>query len=142
MSIANLNEKSSSELLAIYNARATKPLRRWAGKKSALVERIRRLEPAEKPEKRAERDGSIRAFCDELLLEVNSVDEKSKRPLGLPYSEILRRVKAKFPEAETSINCLRWYATKLNNRHRGKNPKAKVQLPQRPTAPRPKKAAA
>ena len=136
----NLNEMSGPELLAVYNEHTEKPIKRWAKKRSELLARVRAL--TQSAPKRPGRDGSIRTYCDELLLKVNSVDVKSKRPLGLPYSEILKRVHDRFPGAETSVNCLRWYATKLNNRHRGRNPKAKVLLPERPTASRQKKTAA
>jgi hypothetical protein len=72
--------------------------------------------------------GAIRQLCEKLLLEVKGSDPETKRPLGLPYATILERVQSKFPEAETSLNCLRWYATKLN-KQTGKD---RVQMPVRP----------
>lgn len=74
--------------------------------------------------------GAIREECEKLLLKVKGTDVETKRPLGLPYSEILAAVQAKFPEAETSLNCLRWYATKLNKQ----TGKEKVVMPVRPKA--------
>lgn len=74
--------------------------------------------------------GAIRQMCEELLLKAKGTDEATKRPLGLPYSEILDKVQAKYPTAGTSVNCLRWYATKLN-KQTGKD---KVVMPVRPKA--------
>ncbi len=74
--------------------------------------------------------GAIRRHCEELLLKVKGTDPETKRPLGLPYSEILNAVTSKFPEAATSLNCLRWYATKMNKR----TGKEKVVMPIRPKA--------
>lgn len=71
--------------------------------------------PAKKSSTDVER-GAIRRECEELLLKTKGTDPKSKRPLGLPYAEILDKVQKKFPGAETSLNCLRWYATKMNKR--------------------------
>lgn len=89
---------------------------------------------AKKPAKAAKagdiKRGAIREMCERLLLEVKGSDPETKRPLGLPYSAILDKVRAKFPEAETSLNCLRWYATKLN-KQTGKD---RVQMPVRPKA--------
>lgn len=74
--------------------------------------------------------GAIRRHCEELLLKVKGTDPETKRPLGLPYSEILDAVTKKFPEAATSLNCLRWYATKMNKR----TGKEKVVMPIRAKA--------
>lgn len=74
--------------------------------------------------------GAIRRYCEDMLLKAKGTDEKSKRPLGLPYSEILDAVQKKFPKSETSLNCLRWYATKMNKR----TGKERVVMPVRPKA--------
>jgi len=81
--------------------------------------------------------GAIRRFCEELLLKTRGTDPETKRPMGLPYSDILAKVAEKFPSAETSLNCLRWYATKMNKRTGAE----KVQMPVRPKA-KPEAAAA
>jgi len=72
--------------------------------------------------------GAIRQYCEELLLKSKGVDPDTKRPLGLPYADILAAVTKRFPEAATSLNCLRWYATKMNKRVG----KEKVVMPVRP----------
>jgi len=140
--MTDLTTKKNPELVTIYNGlNPPKQLKGYKGKKGLLIARIEALRSGPAKAGRATRDGSIRAYCESLLLEANSVDAKTKRPLGLPYDEILRRVAKRFPEAETSVNCLRWYATKLNNQHRDKrNPRLKVILPDRPTAQRRKAA--
>jgi len=91
-----------------------KPAKKAAAKKKAKADGVKR--------------GAIRELCEKLLLEVRGTDEKSKRPLGLPYGKILAKVQEKFPEAETSLNCLRWYATKLNKQ----TGKERVVMPIRP----------
>lgn len=85
---------------------------------------------AKAPKKPEGDRGAIRKFCEEKLLHVKSTDPETKRPMGLPYSEILSAVTKKFPDAETSLNCLRWYATKLNKR----TGRDKVVMPLRPKA--------
>ncbi len=74
--------------------------------------------------------GAIRRYCEELLLKAKGTDEKTKRPLGMPYATILEAVQKKFPKADTSLNCLRWYATKMNKR----TGKERVVMPMRPKA--------
>jgi len=83
-----------------------------------------------KAEKPASDRGAIRRYSEELLLKVKGTDPETKRPLGLPYGDILEAVTKKFPEAQTSLNCLRWYATKMNKRTGDE----KVQMPIRPKA--------
>lgn len=86
---------------------------------------------AKKAKKEANSDrGAIRRFCEEQLLKVKGTDPETKRPMGLAYADILAAVTTKFPEAETSLNCLRWYATKMNKRTGAE----KVQMPTRPKA--------
>lgn len=60
----------------------------------------------------------------EALLQVEVCDG-----VGLPYDEILFIVKGKFNGADTSMDCIRWYASKMQNRD--ENP---VQLPPRPAS--------
>jgi len=38
---------------------------------------------------------------------------KGARSVGIPYDEIIRRIKDEFPEAKTTAACLRWYAVKV-----------------------------
>lgn len=50
------------------------------------------------------------------------------RSVGLSYTEILRRLADEFPDAKTSVACLRWYAVKVRA---GERYYEGYQLPQR-----------
>lgn len=54
----------------------------------------------------------IKQACESLLLEITGRD-KDGFTVGHAYEEILRRVKIEFPHGNTSIKCLRWYATHM-----------------------------
>lgn len=40
-------------------------------------------------------------------------DVANARSVGLPYDEIIRRIQDEFPDCQTSVACLRWYAVKV-----------------------------
>lgn len=42
-------------------------------------------------------------------------DNKNARSVGLAYLEVINRVKAEFPDADTSVACLRWYSVKVRD---------------------------
>ncbi len=46
-------------------------------------------------------------------------DHPGARSVGLPYDEVLRRVRVQFPECETTVACLRWYSVKIRVEERG-----------------------
>lgn len=84
---------------------------------------------------REKRTGEIRAYAEEMLLVAKGTDEKSRRPLGLTYLDILGKVLKKFPEARTTLNCLRWYAAKMNKQGRpGGRDGPKITMPARPVS--------
>jgi len=85
---------------------------------------------AETPKKKSAR--IIRVACEELLLKVVGKD-KNNRAEGLSYEDILSEVRKEFPDAKTSIACLRWYAVQLRERNE--------MVPNRPRAAAQKKAA-
>lgn len=62
-----------------------------------------------KPKK--ERGETVKDFACALLCEV--VEVIDGREVGMPYETVLEHVLVKFPEAKTSVNCLRWYAGKI-----------------------------
>ncbi len=81
--------------------------------------------PGDVPEQSAR---TIRAAAMELLCHVeyhedrkvksgpdNVVDEghKAARSVGIPYDEIIHRIKAEFPDCQTTVACLRWYSVKI-----------------------------
>lgn len=96
-------------------------------------------EPAPKAEKKAKEKAepkpkriSIRSVAEALILEVVGLDE-NKRKVGHSYEAILAKIKAQYPEAKTSIACLRWYAVHM--RERGELPPSRPRaVPAKPEA--------
>lgn len=81
---------------------------------------------AVKPEKIVkDKTSVIRLAAEDLLMQVAGKDEDG-RPQGHSYAIVLDAVLAKFPEANTSVACLRWYAVRM--RERG------LKVPNRPRA--------
>lgn len=56
---------------------------------------------------------TIRTMSERLIMHVNRVDPGDDRTEGLTYREILAMIHEKFPKAETSVECLRWYAVHM-----------------------------
>lgn len=67
--------------------------------------------PAEPKPKRV----SIRSVAEVLILEVTGLDE-NQRKVGHAYETILTKIKEQYPDAKTSIACLRWYAVHMRER--------------------------
>jgi len=63
-----------------------------------------RTKPAEAIEPATEKPRTIRSICEEGLL------------AGLPYDQIIAKVKAVHLEAQTTPGCISWYRTKLVKR--------------------------
>jgi len=61
---------------------------------------------------------TIKAMSERLLAFVHHVDETDRRTVGLLYGTIVALVRKKFPKAETSIECLRWYAVHMRQEDR------------------------
>lgn len=57
---------------------------------------------------------SIRSVAEALLLQTTGVD-KDDRVVGLSYDDILTTVKTQFPDAKTTVGCLRWYAASMRD---------------------------
>lgn len=85
-------------------------LTKWTGAKSLLAESVTNLRDAER---KARAPRTIKQAAYGLLLAVESSDHTG-RPVGLPYDEILARLRDEFPDSETTDKCLRWYAVQLN----------------------------
>lgn len=102
-------------LLTEYNCLVgvdeTKHIKEWKGRRAELEVKLQ--EARELAKRRSCR--TIKDLSIELLLTVDYNDAATGRPVGLPYDEILRRVHAAFPDCETTVECLRWYAVRLNN---------------------------
>jgi hypothetical protein len=88
--------------------------------------------PKTKPSKPVEKSNrTIRAAALELLCHITHYEDKKQksgpdnvvlkagvlpktveRSVGLPYDEIIRRLQDEFPDAQTTVACLRWYSVK------------------------------
>lgn len=84
-------------------------------------------EKKEKKQKDKKREGGqvIRVVAEELLMRVVDHDE-DKRPLGMPYADVLAEIHRQFPGSSTSVACLRWYAVRMRERN--------LRVPNRPRA--------
>jgi len=70
---------------------------------------------------------TIKSMSYRLLTHVHRVDPTDNRTVGLLYSTIVALVRKKFPKAETSLECLRWYSVHMRQEN--------IKLPQK--RPRP-----
>lgn len=70
---------------------------------------------------------------------VVDADHPKARSVGLPYDEILRRIFEEFPDCETSVACLRWYAVKVRNSEVEEEIYGQYTLPQRRPRAKPAK---
>ncbi|QNN99777.1 hypothetical protein P67b_00018 [Ruegeria phage Tedan] len=42
-----------------------------------------------------------------------TADHRNARSVGIPYTQVIETIKSEFPDANTSVACLRWYAVKV-----------------------------
>lgn len=104
-----LNEMTIKALIEQFNAiPGVEPLANWKGRKDLLVEKVAEAMKAARGTK------TIRSVSEALLQQVAYTDDAGK-PIGLTYETILAKVLAEFPDANTTVKCLRWYNTKLNS---------------------------
>lgn len=147
--MATSKGKTNAQLVEEYNAlNPAKPIKAWKGKKEVLIAKIAAAKKQDgvpgtstkkTSGKKKTRTGEIREFCEAALVEVAYHENKSKpvgpenvlksaskltRPVGVPFSEILDRVRKAFPDASTSYACLRWYGVHMR--------RAGAVLPRRP----------
>lgn len=126
--------------LSSWKRSKTDLMRRIADMRIALAAARREAgKVAEPPKKRQAKktsvakkdDGpgrTIREAALELLCTVDYYEDRSKdssldnvvlaahkeaRGVGIPYDEIIRRIKEEFPECQTTVACLRWYSVKV-----------------------------
>lgn len=132
-----LFSKTNAELVEIYNSlNPTKPLKQWKQSKKALIERIETLWIFEddKLEQIDVSDMTIRDASLELLSAVDfyedkklsssddnrvSKDHPNARSVGFSYDAVLTQIQKAFPEARTSVACLRWYSVKVRGLESG-----------------------
>jgi len=109
------------------------PINKWNGRKDLLVEKVAQAM------KDARGNKTIREVSEALLIEVSHIEDD--KPIGHPYDYILDKVLEEFPEANTTVKCLRWYNTKLNSDPNVKmpvRPRKKVVKPEVQVEPEPK----
>lgn len=124
---AELLAKTGSELVDIHNGlNPPKPLNKpWKKSKDELVGII--IDLGYGKDKKTE-GRTIRETALDLLCTVDYFEDKTQRSspdnrvksdhpearsVGLPYLTIIDEIKAQFPDAQTSVACLRWYAVKV-----------------------------
>ena len=106
-----LNEMTIKELIAKHNELVPDTaahIVKWHGRKDLLVEKVAGVIQA------ARGTPTIKSVSDALLTAVDYIDEAGK-PIGFTYDHVLEKVLEQFPDANTTVKCLRWYNTKLNS---------------------------
>lgn len=104
-----LNEMTIKQLIEAHNAiEGVEPIVAWKGRKDLLVEKVTEAI------RKARGTQTIKSVADALLTAVDYVDDAGK-PIGFTYDHVLEKVLEQFPDANTTVKCLRWYNTKLNS---------------------------
>ena len=127
--MSNLSEMTIKDLVALHNQQAgAEQLTGWKGKKDLLIEKVKEAI------KKARGTVTIKSVSVDLLMATDFTDNDG-RAVGFSYDHILEKVLEQFPDANTTVKCLRWYNTKLNSDPNVKMPvrprkrTAKVDLP-------------
>lgn len=109
--MSDLKERTGAELVDLYNTLVSpdKQMKKWGKSKDILVERIVSLQ---KPAR-----GAIKRLAISLLCEKWADDAGDA--YGLAYLTIVGKIREAFPTAKTTVNCLRWYATRIGRGAKG-----------------------
>ena len=106
--MSTIENNTIAQLVEIHdNLPGVEPIGKWKGRKDLLVEKVAAAMKAARGNK------TIREVAEALLIEV--VKTEDGKPIGHPYDYGLDAVLEEFPEANTTVKCLRWYNTKLNS---------------------------
>ena len=107
--MSNLETMTIKELVAQHDAiQGVEAIGTWKGRKDLLIEKVAAAMKAARGNK------TIREVAESWLTAVDYVDDAGK-PIGYTYDRVLSEVLAEFPDANTTVKCLRWYNTKLNS---------------------------
>lgn len=107
--MSTLNEMTIKQLIETHNAiEGVEPIVAWKGRKDLLVEKVTEAI------RKARGTQTIKSVSDALLTAIDYVDDAGK-PIGFTYDHVLAKVLEQFPDANTTVKCLRWYNTKLNS---------------------------
>lgn len=107
----SLNKMSLSDLTALYNEHAAKPIKKFACSKEVAVVRTMQVLPKSKPAtKKSEGKGERRprglGICKLIAAHLKS---------GKTPADTLAAVLKKHPEAKTTIKCVYWVAHKIKS---------------------------
>lgn len=106
--MSNLETMTIKELVAQHDAiQGVEAIGTWKGRKDLLIEKVAAAMKAARGNK------TIREVAESWLIAVDFMDDG--KPIGYTYDRVLSEVLAEFPEANTTVKCLRWYNTKLNS---------------------------
>lgn len=106
--MSNLETMTIKELVAQHDAiQGVETIGTWKGRKDLLIEKVAAAMKAARGNK------TIREVAESWLAAVDYTDDG--KPIGYTYDRVLSEVLAEFPEANTTVKCLRWYNTKLNS---------------------------
>lgn len=134
--MSTLEDKTIKELVIIHDAlQGVESIGTWKGRKDLLIKKVGAAL------KTARGNRTIREVAEALLIE--TVETLDGKPTGHPYNYVLEQVLEEFPEANTTVKCLRWYNTKLNSNPDVKmpvRPRKKAVKAEVPTAEVPKTA--
>lgn len=123
--MSNLETMTIKELVAQHDAiQGVEAIGTWKGRKDLLIEKVAAAMKAARGNK------TIREVAESWLIAVDFMDDG--KPIGYTYDRVLSEVLAEFPEANTTVKCLRWYNTKLNS-----DPNVKMPVRPRKKAVRP-----
>jgi len=131
---------STCELLEVQNFLADQngvdALTSWRSSPRKLVDLVRGMKGLHRVFDRAsvethpplpeDREPTVKELACSLLCTVERWEHRDTgqpcspwhpeaRSLGMPYSEVLERVMAVFPEASTTLASIRWYAVQIND---------------------------
>lgn len=100
---------------AAADAKAQAIIEEQAKEAKAPAEKPKKEKKVKEPKEVKPKQPSIRSVAEALILEVVGLDE-NKRKVGHSYETILAKIREQYPEAKTSIACLRWYAVHMRDR--------------------------
>lgn len=123
--MSNLETLTIKQLVETHDAiSGVEPIGTWKGRKDLLIEKVAAAMKAARGTK------TIREVAESWLTAVDYTEDN--KPIGYTYDRVLSEVLAEFPEANTTVKCLRWYNTKLNS-----DPNVKMPVRPRKKAVRP-----
>lgn len=130
--LTEMNELTGRELVQIHNGLVAEEAQigQWKAAKSKLIEKIIALGFEPEAEEVTPKGAIKRKAIELLTTTVGSVDRKTGNPsdsddastvytVGLSYKAVLRELLEVYPDAKTTLACLRWYAVKLRNEEEG-----------------------